>query len=146
MSPTAPTFVTLNDQLNKAHRRIRELEARETELLAHNRALRAVITELTDEDHARTAAELTSSSNDVSDGFGIGDHVGKHTSQRLGPGPQSQKPPREPRVGLRIRQRARPASKRGGSRMFDLDPIGAMFLIIAVLWLIAAVAYGRDDR
>ena len=26
--------------------------------------------------------------------------------------------------------------------MFDLDPIGAVFLIIAVLWLIAAVAYG----
>ena len=26
--------------------------------------------------------------------------------------------------------------------MFDLDPIGAMFIIIAVLWLIAAVAYG----
>ena len=34
MSPTAPTFVVLNDQLTKAHRRIRELEARETELLA----------------------------------------------------------------------------------------------------------------
>ena len=29
--------------------------------------------------------------------------------------------------------------------MFDLDPIGATFVIIAVLWLIAAVAYGRDD-
>ena len=29
--------------------------------------------------------------------------------------------------------------------MFDLDPIGAMFLI-AVLWLIAAVTYGGDDR
>ncbi len=29
--------------------------------------------------------------------------------------------------------------------MFDLDPIGVMFLIIAV-WFIAAVAYGRDDR
>jgi hypothetical protein len=42
--------------------------------------------------------------------------------------------------------RARPASKRGGSGMFDLDPIGAMFLIIAVLWLIIAVAYGRNDR
>ena len=28
MSPTAPTIVTLNDQLNKAHRRIRELQAR----------------------------------------------------------------------------------------------------------------------
>ena len=30
--------------------------------------------------------------------------------------------------------------------MFDLDPIGAIFLIIAVLWLIAAIAYWRDDR
>jgi hypothetical protein len=29
--------------------------------------------------------------------------------------------------------------------MFDLDPIGAVFLI-TVLSLIAAVAYGRDDR
>ena len=48
MSPTAPTFVTLNDLLNKAHRRIRELQARETELLAQNRTLHAVITELTD--------------------------------------------------------------------------------------------------
>ncbi len=34
MSPTSPTFVALNDQLNKAHRRIRELEARELELVA----------------------------------------------------------------------------------------------------------------
>jgi hypothetical protein len=47
MSPTAPTFVTLNDQLHRAHRRIRELEARETELFADNRTLRAAITELT---------------------------------------------------------------------------------------------------
>ena len=30
--------------------------------------------------------------------------------------------------------------------MFDLDPIGAVFLMIAVMWLIAGVAYGRDDR
>jgi len=30
--------------------------------------------------------------------------------------------------------------------MFDLDPITAAFLIIAVLFVIAAVAYGRDDR
>ena len=30
--------------------------------------------------------------------------------------------------------------------MFDLDPIGAMFPIIAVLWIIAAVAYRRHDR
>ena len=58
MSPTAPTFVTLNDQLNKAHNRIRELQARETELLAQNRTLCAVITELTDDDHARSAADL----------------------------------------------------------------------------------------
>jgi len=29
--------------------------------------------------------------------------------------------------------------------MFDLDPIGVVFLMIAVMWLIAAVAYGRDD-
>ena len=61
MSPTAPTFGTLNDQLNQAHRRIRELEARETELLAHNRTLRAVITEITHADHPRITAELTSS-------------------------------------------------------------------------------------
>ena len=61
MSPTTPTFVTLNDQLNKAHHRIRELQARETELLARNGILHAVITELTHEDHVRTAAELTSS-------------------------------------------------------------------------------------
>ncbi len=54
MSPTAPTSVALNDQLNKAHRRIHELQARETELLAQNRTLCAVITELIDED-ARTA-------------------------------------------------------------------------------------------
>ena len=60
MSPTAPTIVRLNDQLNKAHRQIRELQARETELLAQNRNLCAVITELTDED-ARTAAEACSS-------------------------------------------------------------------------------------
>ena len=53
MSPTAPTFITLNDQLTKAHRRIRELEARETELLAHNRTLCAVITEIT---HDRSPA------------------------------------------------------------------------------------------
>jgi hypothetical protein len=30
--------------------------------------------------------------------------------------------------------------------MFNLDPIGTTFLSIAVLWLVAAVAYGRDDR
>jgi hypothetical protein len=56
VSPTAPTFVILNDELIKAHRRIRELEARATALLAQNRALCAVITELTDDNHARSAA------------------------------------------------------------------------------------------
>ena len=92
MSPTAPTFVTLNDLLNKAHRRIRELQARETELLAQNRTLHAVITELTDKD-TRTAAELcssplpTPSSSDVR--FGIGEHA----SQRLGPAAPSPTPP-----------------------------------------------------
>ena len=91
MSPTAPTLVTLNDQLNKAHQRIRELQAREIELLAQNRTLHAVITELTDED-ARTAAELcssplpTPSSNDVR--FGVGEHA----SQGLGPAAQSPTP------------------------------------------------------
>lgn len=96
MSPTAPTFATLNDELNKAHRRIRELQARQTELLAHNRTLRAVITEMTHDDDPRTAAEVTSSSNDGSNGFGIGDHPGKHTHQRLGP--QSQKPAKPPEL------------------------------------------------
>jgi hypothetical protein len=46
VSPTAPTIVTLNDQLNKAHRRIRGLQARETDLLAQYRTLCTVITEL----------------------------------------------------------------------------------------------------
>ena len=94
MSPTAPTLVTLNDQLNKAHQRIRELQARETELLAQNRTLHAVITELTDKD-TRTAAELcssplpTSPPHDGSDGrFGIGEHA----SQGLGPAAQSPTP------------------------------------------------------
>ena len=92
MSPTAPTLVTLNDQLNKAHRRIRELQARETELLAQNRTLHAVITELTDDDHAGTAAELcssplpTPSSSDVTVG------IGEHASQRLGTAAQQPAP------------------------------------------------------
>jgi hypothetical protein len=86
----------LNDQLNKAHQRIRELEARETELLAQNRTLCAVIIELTHDDDARTAAELTPASNDGSHGFDIGDHLGKHTSQRLGPRPRSQTPTEDP--------------------------------------------------
>ena len=92
MSPTAPTFVALNDQLNKAHHRIRELEAGEAELLAQIRILCAVITDLTHEVHARSAVELTSSPlqtsspDDGSDGrFGIGDNLGKHTTQRARP-------------------------------------------------------------
>jgi hypothetical protein len=36
VSPTAPTFITLHKRLNKAHRRIRELEAREADLIAHS--------------------------------------------------------------------------------------------------------------
>ena len=71
MSPTAPTYVTLNNQLTKAHSRIRELQARETALAVDNRTLRAVITELTHDDHPRTA-ELASWSNDGREGFGIG--------------------------------------------------------------------------
>ena len=109
MSPTAPTFATLNDQLTKARRRIRELEARETELLADNRTLRAAITELTDADHPRTAAGLTSSSDDASDGLGIDDHRGKHTHPRLAPRPQSQKP--------LVNPAAAPASAMGANRV-----------------------------
>jgi hypothetical protein len=90
VSPTAPTFGTLNDRLTKAHRRIRELEARETELLAHNRALRAVIEELTNKDDSRTAAELVSLSNEAIDGSGISDPPGKHTSHGAGPVARSQ--------------------------------------------------------
>ena len=97
MSPTAPTFGTLNDQLAKAHRRIRELQAREAALLAQNRTLCTVITEFIHEDHRRTTAELTSSPNDGSDdGFGIGDQVGSHTSQRLGPAERSPAPAKPP--------------------------------------------------
>lgn len=78
MSPTAPTFATLNDQLNKAHYRIRELQARVTELLAQNRTLCAVITEFTDDDHAHAHRILASppstpSSSDV--GFGMSEHA-----------------------------------------------------------------------
>ena len=61
MSPTAPTFVALIDQLNKAHHRIRELKARETSLLTQIRTLCALITELTHDDHTRTTVERTSS-------------------------------------------------------------------------------------
>ena len=90
MSPTAPTFVTLNDRLNKAHRRIRELEARETELLVHNRALRAVIEELTNKGDSRAAAELASLANEAIDGLNITDPPDKHTSHGAGPVARSQ--------------------------------------------------------
>lgn len=60
MSPTSPTFVALNDQLNKAHHRIRELEARETELLVQIRSLCAVITELSHEVDPLAVVELNS--------------------------------------------------------------------------------------
>jgi hypothetical protein len=98
VSPTAPTFVTLNGQLTKAHSRIRELEARETELVEHNRTLHAVITELTDKD-ARTAAELcssplpTSPPHDGSDGR-VG--IGEHASQGMRPAAQSPTPAKTP--------------------------------------------------
>jgi hypothetical protein len=85
VSPTAPTFGILNDRLANAHRRIRELEARETELLAHNSTLRAVIDELTDKDHSRSAAELISMPNEGLDRSGISDAAGKrNTSQGVG--------------------------------------------------------------
>ena len=52
----------LNKQLTKAHSRIRELQARATALAADNRTLRAVITDLTHDDHPCTA-HLASWSN-----------------------------------------------------------------------------------
>jgi hypothetical protein len=51
MSPTSPSFATWNDQLNKAHHRIRQLEAREAELVARIASLRSV-SESSDEDQA----------------------------------------------------------------------------------------------
>lgn len=57
MSPTAPTFTTLNDRLIKANRRIRELKASEAELRAKIEVLCTVIAELTTEVQARSAAE-----------------------------------------------------------------------------------------
>jgi hypothetical protein len=104
----------------------------------------AVISELTHDDHARTAAELTPVSNDGSGGFDIGDHVGTQASA-----PVLGRDHRHPRRTQRRQahpDRAPTASKRGDQTMFDLDPIGAMFLIIAVFSLIAAIAFGRDDR
>jgi hypothetical protein len=44
VSPTTPTFATLNNQLNEAHHRIRELEAREAELCAQISTLGASFT------------------------------------------------------------------------------------------------------
>lgn len=92
MSPTSPTFIALNDQLIKAHHRIRELEAGEAELLAQIRILCAVISELTHDVHARSAVELTSSTVQTSSpdegidcSLGIGDQVGTHTTQRARP-------------------------------------------------------------
>ena len=92
MSPTAPTLVTLNDQLNKAHRRIRELQARETELLAQNRTLCAVITELTHDDHAGTAAGLCSSPLPTPSSSDVRSGIGEHASQGLGPAAPSPTP------------------------------------------------------
>ena len=64
MSPTSPTFVALNDQLNKAHRRIRELEAREMELVERIRILCAVKhTDSNDEHLATTAGRQKNDSN-----------------------------------------------------------------------------------
>jgi hypothetical protein len=60
MSPTSPTFITLNGQLIKAHQQIRELEAGGAELLAQIRILCAVIADLTHEIHTRSTVELPS--------------------------------------------------------------------------------------
>jgi hypothetical protein len=61
MSPTAPTVATINDRLNKAHRRIRELEVHQSELLARIGTTYAV-SELTDGD-ARHVVELVKTCN-----------------------------------------------------------------------------------
>jgi hypothetical protein len=45
MSPTSPTYLALYKQLGQAHRRIRELEAREAELLTQIRSLCTAATE-----------------------------------------------------------------------------------------------------
>ena len=96
MSPTAPTFATLNDELNKAHRRIRELQARETELLAQNRTLCAVITELTHDDHAGTAAGLCSSPLPTPSSSDVRSGIGEHASQGMRPAAQSPTPAKTP--------------------------------------------------
>lgn len=99
MSPTAPTLATLNNQLNKAHRRIRELETREAELVAHNTTLGAVIEELT-EDRSRL---------------------------RLGHTPQIAETRGESSVGPPRSQLESTAPKLGGFHNFDPDPIGTIF-------------------
>jgi hypothetical protein len=92
MSPTGPTFFTLNNQLTKAHRRIRDLEARETELLARNKLLCAVIDELTDDDCQRQAANVTASSDNCGEGrLNIGDAI-ERACHRIGPTGPSTKP------------------------------------------------------
>lgn len=45
MSPTPPTYAALYSQLAQAHRRIRELEAREADLVADLGLLRCAPTE-----------------------------------------------------------------------------------------------------
>lgn len=57
MSPTAPTFTTLNNKLMKAHRRIRELEASEAELREKTKILCTVIAKLTSEVQTRSEDE-----------------------------------------------------------------------------------------
>jgi hypothetical protein len=59
VSPTSPTFGALNDQLTKAHHRIRELEAHETELLAQIRTLCAAIDPTTKVPDHRKAGNMT---------------------------------------------------------------------------------------
>lgn len=61
MSPTAPTYLALYKQLGQAHRRIRELEARENNLLTEIRTLCAAVTERTHSAHSRTPGDLNPS-------------------------------------------------------------------------------------
>ena len=154
MSPTSPTFVALNDRLNKAHHRIRELEVGEAKLLAQIRILCAVITDLTHEVHARSAVELTSSplptalpDDGSDDRSGIGDQVGKQKTQRASPpAAHSQEPPVALRRPPRLAQ-VRSKRERGDPMLLDeVDSVRIVFILIAVVWLVASVIYGRDDR
>ncbi len=61
MSPTAPTYLALYKQLGQAKSRIRELEARENDLLTEIRTLCAAVTERTHRAHARAPDDLTPS-------------------------------------------------------------------------------------